>query len=83
MPDEKQLSLDQMRPGQSGLILGIDGGHGMIMRLSTLGIIRGKKITKISSQLMRGPVMIEVDRSRVALGHGMAKRILVQLINRP
>jgi ferrous iron transport protein A len=83
MPDEKQSSLDQMRPGQSGLILGIDGGHGMIMRLSTLGIIRGKKITKISSQLMRGPVMIEVDRSRVALGHGMAKRILVQLINRP
>jgi ferrous iron transport protein A len=83
MPDEKQVSLDRMRSGQSGLVLGIDGGHGMVMRLSTLGIIPGKKITKISSQLMRGPVMIEVDRTRVALGYGMAKRILVQLINRP
>jgi ferrous iron transport protein A len=83
MPDEKQVSLDRMRSGQSGLVLGIDGGHGMMMRLSTLGIIPGKKITKISSQLMRGPVMIEVDRTRVALGFGMAKRILVQLINRP
>jgi ferrous iron transport protein A len=83
MPDEKQVPLDQMRAGQSGLIMGIDGGHGMVMRLSTLGIIQGKKITKISSQLMRGPVMIEVDRTRVALGFGMAKRILVQLINRP
>ena len=83
MPDEKQVSLDRMRSGQSGLVLGIDGGHGMVMRLSTLGIIPGKKITKISSQLMRGPVMIEVDRTRVALGFGMAKRILVQLINRP
>jgi ferrous iron transport protein A len=69
MPDEKQLSLDQMRAGQSGLVLGIDGGHGMVMRLSTLGIIPGKKITKISSQLMRGPVMIEIDRSHVALGY--------------
>ena len=83
MPDEKQISLDRMKAGQSGLVLGIDGGHGMVMRLSTLGIIPGKKITKISSQLMRGPVMIEVDRTRVALGFGMAKRILVQLINRP
>ena len=79
MPVEKQISLDQMRAGQSGTVLGIDGGHGMIMRLSTLGIIPGKKITKISSQLMRGPVMIEVDRTRVALGFGMAKRILVRL----
>jgi len=83
MPYEKQISLDQMRPGQSGLLLGIDGGPGMARRLSTLGIIPGKKITKISSQLMRGPVMIEVDRTRVALGYGMAKRILVQMINRP
>ena len=83
MPDAKQLSLSQMKAGQSGLVTGIDGGHGMVMRLSTLGIIPGKKITKISSQLMRGPVMIEVDRTRVALGFGMAKRILVQLINRP
>jgi ferrous iron transport protein A len=83
MPDEKQVSLDRMRSGQSGLVLGIDGGHGMVMRLSTLGIIPGKKITKISSQLMRGPVMIEIDRTRVALGYGMAKRLLVQLINRP
>ena len=83
MPDNKQLSLDQIKAGQSGLILGIDGGPGMTMRLSTLGVIPGKKITKISSQLMRGPVMIEIDRTRVALGYGMAKRLLVQLINRP
>lgn len=83
MSDEKLVSLDQMKAGQSGIIIGIDGGHGMVMRLNTMGIIPGKKITKISSQLMRGPVMIEVDRTRVALGFGMARRILLQLINRP
>ena len=83
MPDEKQVSLEKLRAGQSGLVLSIDGGRGMGMRLSTLGIIPGKKITKISSQLMRGPVMIEVDRTRVAIGYGMARRIMVQLISRP
>lgn len=83
MSDEKQVSLVQMRARQSGTVLRIDGGHGMTIRLSTLGIIPGKKITKISSQLMRGPVMIEIDRTRVAIGFGMAKRILVQLTNRP
>lgn len=79
MSDEKQVSLTQMRTGQSGIVLRIEGGHGMVNRLSTLGIIPGKKITKISSMLMRGPVMIEVDRTQVALGFGMARRILVQL----
>lgn len=80
MSDEKQISLVQMRAGQQGIVMRIDGGHGMTMRLSSLGIIPGKKIIKISSQLMRGPVMIEIDRTRVALGFGMAKRILVQIV---
>jgi len=82
MPDVKQISLVQMRAGQSGTVLSIDGGHGMVNRLNTLGIIPGKKITKIGSIFMRGPVTIEVDRAKVALGFGMAKRILVQLTNR-
>ena len=80
MSDEKQISLDKMRAGQSGIVLNVDGGHGMMMRLNTMGIIPGKKITKISSQLMRGPVMIEIDRTRVALGFGMARRIFVRII---
>ncbi len=29
--------------------------------------------------IARGPVTIEVDRSQVAIGYGMANRILVQL----
>jgi ferrous iron transport protein A len=80
MSDGKQVSLVQMRARQQGIVMRIDGGYGMTMRLSSLGIIPGKKITKISSQLMRGPIMIEIDRTRVALGFGMAKRILVQVV---
>ena len=68
-----------MQRGQSGRVLQIQGGHGMVNRLSALGIMPGKKITKISSMLMRGPVTIEVDRVQVAIGFGMANRIIIEL----
>jgi len=48
-------------------------------RLNALGIFPGKRITKISSMLAHGPVTIEVDRGQVAMGFGMANRIIVQL----
>lgn len=79
MPDERQTTLARMRAGQGGVVVQIQGGRGLTGRLNALGIIPGKRITKISSTLMRGPVTIEVDRTRVAIGFGMASRILVQL----
>jgi ferrous iron transport protein A len=79
MPDKGQTTLAQMRAGQSGTVVQLQGGHGLVNRLGALGIIPGKRITKISATLMRGPVTAEVDRVRVAIGFGMASRILVQL----
>ena len=75
----KQVTLTGMQPGQSGIVLQIQGGHGMTNRLAALGIMPGKRVTKISSMLMRGPVTIEVDRVQVALGFGMARRVMVRL----
>jgi len=49
----------------------------MIDRLNGLGIVPGKKVTKTSAMLMRGPVTVEVDRAEVAIGFGMASRIIV------
>jgi len=72
-------TLTQMQAGQSGTVVEIRGGFGLVRRLNALGIFPGKRITKISSMLARGPVTIEVDRGQVAMGFGMANRILVQL----
>ena len=79
MTDGKQVTLARMRTGQSGVVLRIEGGHGLVNRLNALGIIPGKRITKISSMLMRGPVTIELNRAQVAVGLGMASRIIVEL----
>ena len=79
MPDGRQITLRQMRAGQSGTVVYIEGGHGLVNRLNALGIRSGKRITKVSSMLMRGPVTIQVDRAQVAIGFGMANKIIVKL----
>ena len=79
MPDKEWVTLNQMRTGQQGKIIQVEGGLRLINRLDSLGIRKGKKITKISSMLMRGPVTIQTGRTHVAIGHGMAHKILVEL----
>ena len=65
--------------GQTGTVIGILGGRGLIQRLEVLGIRPGKKVTKISSTLLRGPVTLTVDNAQVAIGFGMANRIIVEV----
>ncbi|HEY55472.1 MAG TPA: ferrous iron transport protein A [Dehalococcoidia bacterium] len=78
MSDIRQTTLARMREGQSGTVVQIQGGRGLVNRLNGLGIVPGKRITKISSMVMRGPVTIEVDRAKVAIGFGMASRVIVK-----
>jgi len=61
MADGKQITLARMPIGQSGLVVQIQGGHSLVNRFSALGIRPGKRITKVSSMFMRGPVTIQVD----------------------
>jgi ferrous iron transport protein A len=51
----------------------------MVNRLNALGIRPGKKITKVNSMLMRGPVTVQLGSTRLAIGFGMANRILVEI----
>ena len=78
MPYRNLITLTRMQTGQSGRVVKIQGGFGVIDRLNALGIIPGKRITKISSMLARGPVAIQVDRAQLAIGYGMANKIIVQ-----
>ena len=80
MPNEKLITLRQMRTGQSGIVVQIQGGHGLINRLSALGIRPGQRITKVGSTFMRGPVTIKVGNAQVAIGFGMANKIIVELV---
>lgn len=75
----EKVDLTHLEEGESGVVVNIQGGYGLIRRLESLGIRVGKKVTKVSSQFMRGPVTIRIDNFQVAIGFGMAKKILVEI----
>ena len=72
-------TLKDLKSGEGGRIAQIDGGRGVVNRLAALGIRPGRRVMKLSSGFMRGPVTIQVDRAQVAIGFGMAKRILIEV----
>ena len=74
-----KVSLVQMRSGQKGRIVEINGGAGLACKLDALGIRTGKEITKISEQFMKGPVLLQQDRTQAAVGFGMASKVLVEV----
>lgn len=76
-----QVNLVEMKPGQSGIISEVQGGHGFATKLSHIGLHEGKKIKKISSVFRRGPVTVCVDNFQVAIGYGKAVRIMVEVTN--
>jgi ferrous iron transport protein A len=79
MYQNEQLPLAQVRTGQTGTVVGVLGGPGLVRRLDALGIRPGKKVTKLSSALFHGPVILRVDSTEVAVGFGMARRIVIEL----
>ena len=79
LADGKLVPLAQMQSGESGRVAEIRGGYGWVNRLNALGIRPGKRITKISSMLMRGPITVQTDRIQVAVGFGIARKVMIRL----
>ena len=73
------IDLTQMQHGECGVVSEIQGGHGFIRKLQSMGVRPEKKITKVSSHFWRGPQTVEVDNMQIAVGFGMAKKILVEV----
>ncbi len=74
-----RISLARMRSGQKGRIVEIDGGCGLARKLEALGIRTGNEITKLSEQLMRGPVLLQHNNTQAAIGFGMASKVFVEV----
>jgi len=80
MKEEKTLiPLTRMSSGDSGIVAGIHGGHGAARRLEALGLRIGAKITKISDQFLRGPVTVKVGQTSLAIGYGLAQKVMVEI----
>jgi len=79
MKKKKQISVAQMKAGQSGTVIEISAGRGM-KRVEAMGLRPGKRITKISGMFGRGPITIQIGGFQLALGFGMAQKILIEVV---
>lgn len=63
--------------GEAAIIINIYGGRNMVTRLMAMGLTVGTKIRVVKST-GPGPVLIEVRGTRLALGRGVAMKIMVE-----
>lgn len=71
--------LASMAPGETGRITGLAAGPGLVRRLEEIGLRTGQRVSKVSGMPLRGPVVVQAGGTRVALGHGMAMKVAVEL----
>jgi Fe2+ transport system protein FeoA len=71
------IPLSQLNPGEQGRVIAVEGGHGIRQKLLLRGLFEGSVVRMISCY---GPVTVEVDRSTVSIGRGMAQKVLVRRI---
>jgi ferrous iron transport protein A len=73
--------------GERGEILSIRGGSGipaagtnkLLCHVEEIGLRAGKVVEMLSNGA-RGSLLVKVDESRIALGRGMAMKIMVRRI---
>jgi len=71
-------TLSDLPVGTRGVVRQLYGGRGLIGRMVALGFAGGAEVTVIQNY-GRGPVIVAVRDTRVALGRGEAARIRVEV----
>ena len=69
--------LVEMTAGEQGTVFEIRGGGSIKRRLEAIGLRPGVTIEKLSGSLFGGPVVIRIGHMRLAIGHGMASKVMV------
>jgi len=72
------IVLDQMSENKKARVVDVQGGWGIRRRLSQMGIHPGDIVMVLRYGALGGPILIEVHGFQVALGRGIASRILVE-----
>lgn len=71
------MTLSRIDPGEEVTLIDIEGGRGVRSKLYSMGLVPGITL-KILNRNGSGPVMIAVKDSRLAIGRGMAEKIIVE-----
>ena len=70
------MPLSMVSAGEVVQVVSINAGWGLQRRLADMGLTPGVEVRMVNKQ-GRGPVLLELRGSRLALGHGIAHKIMV------
>lgn len=70
-------ALSTVRSGEQVRIHRIRGGHNLVSRLACLGFTPGARL-RVVQNFGRGPIIVNLRDTRVALGRGEAAKIEVE-----
>ncbi len=73
-----QTTLSHICEDKKARVIEIQGGTGVRQRLSQMGIHPGDIVTVVRCGALRGPILIRVHGCQVALGRGVASKIIVE-----
>lgn len=68
--------LSNLAPGETGVVHELTGGRGFMSRLAALGFTPGTKLLMVQN-FDRGPLIVNIRDTRIALGRGEAARVYV------
>ena len=74
----KTLPLSMVSVGETVRLVKVRAGKRLVNRLTSMGLTPGVELSIV--QDTGGPLTIAVRNTRVALGHGVAHKILVELV---
>lgn len=69
--------LSELTPGSIATIVELGGGRGIVGRLAALGFTPGSDVQVVRND-GRGPLIIAVLDTQIALGRGQASKVLVK-----
>ncbi|ABL78250.1 FeoA family protein [Thermofilum pendens] len=78
MASRGYVPLALVPPGSVVRLVEVQGGHGVLRRLFELGILPGVEFRVVFNGA--GPTVIERNGARLALGRGIAMRLLVEVV---
>jgi DtxR family Mn-dependent transcriptional regulator len=79
MPADKVVPLIELRPDEAGIIVDLSGGKAFVARCLALGCTPGAEVTMVRNS-GRGPLIMTVRGTGVALGRGEAERVRVKRV---
>jgi len=74
---DRSLCLDSVPSGGQVRIRALTGGHGFVSRLACLGFTPGAEL-RVLQNPGRGPMLVALRETRVALGRGEASQVVVE-----